>query len=439
MDINWAFKLFDIRGKYPEVVDERLAFIVSTALDDIYRPKKVLLAADRRASSPRLAAYLADGFSEGVEIYDLGEVAVPQFYFSAATLGFDIGIMVTASHMEGTDNGFKIISQRGLPLDEGEIISLKNHCQKIRPPAIVRPRRKATKLTTTKEYLRALEKFINLEKTRLKICCDFNVSAAEPVLRKLFGDLKIQVEAVAEKKVPGNPLLLETRAELAALVKKTKSDLGIIWDSDADRVIFVDEEGKLIPPTFILAILGKYIISDDPDKKVVVDVRAGLAVRDVIREAGGKLTVVPAWHQFIQFAMDKDPEIAFGGETTGHIFFRDFFTIDDGAAAAFKFIEAISLPENRDILKSIKNRYFEIPEANFPCPFEKSVLVLSKLSDYYRNREFLVSVIDGVTVYGPDWKFNLRQSATEPYLRLNVEAATSAQAEKIYEQIDRVV
>lgn len=421
------------------MVDERLAFLVSYNLNAIYRPERVILAIDKRASSPKLLTYLANGFSQSTEILFIGEAAIPQFYFAAKTGNFDIGVMITASHLGGSENGFKIVGKMGMPLDEAEMISLKNHCERNAVSAIVTPKHPMQSETKSVAYLEALKKFIRISSQKVIVCCDFNQTSAEVILRKLFEELQIPILAVPPRAKPGNPLLSETRNDLKKLVLENRSELGIIWDSDADRVLFVDATGDLIPPSYILAILGKYLILSDPYKKVAVDVRAGLVVRDVIEEAGGTLSVVPAWHQFIQFAMEKDPEIVFGGETTGHLFFRDFYTIDDGIAAAFKFMEAISLSENRDLLKKLERRYFEIPETNFKCTPEKSILVLQRLTDYYRNKGFLISTIDGLTVFGPNWKFNLRQSATEQLLRLNLEASSAESASLIYEQINQMV
>ncbi len=437
MDINTAFKLFDIRGKYPEVVDERLAYLVSFALSEAFSPKKVLLASDARPSSPKLLRFLVDGFKRGTEVVAMGVVSTPEFYFAAS--GFDLGVIVTASHLTEFDNGFKIVGPHGLPFDEGQISTLKNLVLKNQKVPPVVPSRPFEQVNFDEAYEAAVLSLFGQINSSLVLACDFNHSSAAPHIKSVFDTLGLNYTELPPRASSLNPLLPTSQVDLEMSVLETKADLGLIWDSDGDRVVFLDSSGKLIPPSFVIGLLGRFEVSRSPKKKVAVDIRAGLIVRDLVVSVGGSLVVEPAWHQFLQFAFAKDPEIVFGGETSGHLFFSDFGARDDGLVGALKFITCLEDPDTRLLLETLRRRYFEIPETNFPCPPDSASLVLEKLTDYYRSKGFEVSIIDGLTVQGDTWRFNLRQSVTEAYLRLNLEADRESVARIIRSEIETLL
>ena len=168
---------------------------------------------------------------------------------------------------------------------------------------------------------------------------------------------------------------------------------------------------------------------------MAVDIRVVLVVRDLVAQAGGQLEIFPAWNPYLKFAIHDDPDIAFAGETSGHFIFPDFYAIDDGILAALRFIRLFEKGEVEEKLANLRAKYFELPEKNIPCSPEKSAAILEKLTESYRQQNYLVSVIDGLTVFGPNFKFNLRQSVTEPFLRLNLEAPDEKTAILIYDQI----
>lgn len=439
MDITSAFKLYDVRGKYPEVVDERLAYALAKALTKYKKPKKVLVCCDTRESSPNLKEFLADGFANaGVSVFDLGEAPLPVFNFALTLADYDLGLMVTASHVAQEENGFKIIGPGPLPLDQKEIADLKTTIAEFQNEPIVVPRIRPTKVTAIDTYLTEIIRRVGETKPKLKLALDASKSVVLTTVMVLFQKLQADVHFVSSKHT-GSPLLEINRQALSADVVASGSDLGIIWDSDGDRVVFVNRHGKLIPLSFVLGILGAGAIANNPHKKVAVDVRAGLVARDLITAAGGELIVLPAWSPNFKFAMHDDPSIAFGGETSAHFMFADFFAIDDGILAALRFIRQFETGYIEEKLNELEKKYFELPEKNIPCSPENAPMLLSKLTDHYRRQNFLVSVADGLSVFGSDWKFNLRQSVTEPYLRLNLEARSQTQAEKVYTEITNLL
>lgn len=435
MNIDSAFKLFDIRGRYPQIVDERLAYALAKSLAKYKSPKKVLVCCDTRESSPSLKEFLVDGFANaGITVFDLGEAPMPVFNFAMTLSDYDLGLMVTASHVSDEENGFKIVSPGPLPLDQKEIADLKTVIAEFQNEPIVVPKTQPKKVTAIDQYVATILRLTGNEKPKLKIALDATKSAVLTTVTVLFQKLSADFHFVSSKH-SGNPLLEINRQALSKDVVQTQSDLGIIWDSDGDRAVFIDRQGQLIPMSFVLGILGSAAIKNGLHKKVAADVRSGLVVKDLITQAGGELVILPAWNVNIKFAMKEDPEIAFGGETSGHFMFADFFAIDDGILTALRFIRELEAGFVEEKLQQLRKKYFELPEKNIACPPEKSPALLEALTEHYRGQEYLVSVVDGLTVFGPDWKFNLRQSVTEPYLRLNLEARSESQAKKIYTNI----
>ncbi|MBI4100025.1 hypothetical protein HY440_03390 [Candidatus Microgenomates bacterium] len=439
MDINTAFKLFDIRGKFPQVVDERLAYALAKALTKWRDPHKVLVCCDTRESSPSLKEFLADGFASGsVAVYDLGEAPLPMFNFAMTQGPYDLGIMVTASHVSEDENGFKMVLPGPLPLDEKQVQEVKQIINAFKDESIVVPKIPVQKVTVGDSYTTEILNRVGSSKPKLKIAVDATKSAVLTTIMVLFQKLAADVHFVSSK-VSGNPLIATNRKALEKDVVASKSDLGVIWDSDGDRVVFVDRRGQLIPISFVLGILAAAAIAAGRTKKVAVDIRAGLVVRDLVADAGGQLQILPAWNTYIKFAMHDDPEIVFGGETSGHFIFPDFFAIDDGILAALRFIRLFDQGVVEEKLQDLSKKYFELPEQNIPCPTEKAATILEKLTEHYRKSDCLISVVDGLTVFGPNFKFNLRESVTEPFLRLNLETPDEKTAKEIKEKVVQLI
>lgn len=439
MDINEAFKLFDIRGPYPQVVDERLAFALARALTQWKNPHKVLVGCDTRESSPSLKEFLSDGFARGsVAVYDLGEAPMPMFNFAMTQGEYDLGIMVTASHIAENENGFKMLLPGPMPLDQGQISEVKKTILNFKEDDIVVPKIPVEKISVNDAYIQAILELVGTDKPQLKLAVDATKSAVLTTIMVLFQKLGADVHFVSSKH-SGNPLIDTNRKALEKDVVATKSDLGIIWDSDGDRVAFVDRTGSLIPMSFTLGLLAADAISKGKTTKVAVDIRAGLVARDLVKEAGGEVLVFPAWNTYLKFAMHDDPDIIFAGETSGHFIFSDFHAIDDGILAALRFVRLMSSGSVDEKISQMAKKYFELPEQNIPCPLEKSPKVLEKLTEQYRKKDNLVSIVDGLTVFGPDFKFNLRESVTEPFLRLNIEAPNEKTATELKNKVVQLI
>lgn len=440
MDVNNAFKLFDIRGQYPQVVDERLAFVVAKALSTWKKPRKVLVAFDTRESSPSLKEFLIDGFtSSSIAVYDLFEVPIPEFYYTLATNEeYNLGVMVTASHVSDDENGFKFAGPDGLPFDQQEIATLRDLVARIQNEQIVVPKFQPMRISNADKYIADLLRLVGDKKPNIKLSLDISRSSVLTTVMTLFQKLNADFHLVNSAH-SGNPLLEQNRRALVKDVMETGSDLGVIWDSDGDRVVFIGRTGKLIPIPFVLGLLAADAIKRGPGKKAVIDVRSGLVVRDLIIEADGEFEVLPAWSQFMKFAMRKDKSVVFGGETSGHFTFADFHIIDDGILAALRFIRIFENGLVEEKLKDLDKKYFELPEKNFTSDPQKAPDVLQRLTEHYRALGFSVSVEDGLTVFGDNFKFNLRQSVTEPFMRLNLEVKGDKKADEIVKDIEQTI
>ncbi|MEK7565727.1 MAG: hypothetical protein AAB506_01625, partial [Patescibacteria group bacterium] len=328
------------------------------------------------------------------------------------------GIMVTASHIQASWNGFKFVKKHATPLDQGEILKIKKYCVKAIIANVAKP---SIFINPVPSYIQDIISHFQNLKFSGKIIIDSGKTLVSSIAKEIFTQLGLNfIQIDPDRNL--NPLLEESRQVLKTTVIKEKANFGIIWDGDGDRVIFVDSAGALIPPTFILSLFARF------QSHAAFDIRAGRAAYT------SDNLITPAWGQELKFAMFDNPKITFAGEASGHFIFRDWYCLDDGLYAALKFIELAQKTNLEKDLKILKEKYVEIPETNFEIQGD-STLVLKEIANYYRNRGESVSLVDGVTVEAKDFRFNLRPSLTEPYLRLNLEAKDSETSTKVFHDI----
>lgn len=415
MDITKAFHPFDIRGGYPAVVDEQMAYLIGKFVKD-YLPGQIVIASDNRESSPKLRAALQHGT-------DLGELPTPLFYYAVCKLKAAGGVMVTASHVYASQNGFKLVHDNALPFNEGEILMLKDYVLRHsgKPEGRVQnlQERIPDSAGMTTLYISEIVQKFNGLRSNKKIIFDSGQTVATPIIKEILSRLTLNFKLLTLNRGL-NPLIADGYKNVCEAVIREKADLGVLWDGDCDRVVFIDRTGRLIPQSYILGIIAKHY------QKAAFDMRAGLAAYTT------DYLITPSWAQNLKFAMQDDPKIGFAGEVSGHLIFKEWYGIDDGIFGALKFIELMGDLDKQII--DLKKNYLEIIEENFEYKTDPA-LVLDKIADYYRSKDFLVSVLDGVTVSSGDFHLNIRQSLTEPYLRLNLEARTQKIIDEIHEQI----
>lgn len=434
MNINPSiFKAYDVRGLYPREINEEAVYSIGRAfvarLQKLAGHKRltVLVGSDARASSPQLAKALEKGIAaQGGTIIDMGLASSPMFYFAVNKSKADGGVMITASHNPPQYNGLKFTSKNAKPIGSGSGL------EEIRDSALearFRPaarREKARKKTFLKEYLNFLLRETKKERfSGLHVAVDNGNGMAGLILPELFKKIKgikifpLYFEVDCEfPHHEANPLKEETLKDLKNLIKKRKADVGIAFDGDGDRVGFLTAHAVSVRADMITALLAKDYLKKHPGAIIAHDVRSSRAVRETILEYGGKPFVSRVGHSFFKRHLWEDG-VEFGGELSGHYFFKEFFNADSGIFAMLRVLR-ILLEEKKPLAELIKpfEKYAASGEINFDV--KDKVGTMKMLEKRFFGGA--VSKVDGLSVEYKDWWFNVRPSNTEPLLRLNVEA-----------------
>jgi phosphomannomutase len=423
-----VFKAYDIRGIYPSELDEDGGYAIGRAYAEQFEPKTIAVGRDMRVSSPAMADAVIRGASEGgAAVKDIGLVGTEMLYFAVGELRLDGGIAVTASHNPKEYTGMKIVHRGALPVggDSGLLdvrdraLTLSGH-DGGQTPAV-------EDVDIYPAFVEKVLSFIESEAvTRLRIVFDAANGMAGAMLPPVLERLPIDAvrcffdpDGTFPNHAP-NPLLPENREFIVAKVLEEKADLGIAFDGDADRCFFVDDTGEFVPGDFVTALLAESMLEKEPGAKIIYDVRASWAVRDTIERADGIPLVNRVGHAFIKHRMRKE-EALFGGEVSGHYYFRDFHQADSGTIPALLMLELVSKRDRplSELLRPYRERYFITGELN--TPVADVPLKLQELKERF-GPEGEVSHLDGLSITAEDWHMNVRPSNTEPLLRLNLEA-----------------
>jgi len=423
------FKTYDIRGIYPEDIDEAGAFKIAQAYATVLKPKTVALGRDIRVSSDSLWESAKDGFLKaGVNVIDIGKISTDMLYFAVANYGYDGGITITASHNPKEYNGMKLVAKGSAPIYSDYLLP---EIQKI----AMDPEFKPTEITVgtieqkdiLEDYIRKVKEFANLENINpIKILINANFGLAGIVFKKIMADAPIEwVELNCEPngefpKGRPDPLIPENREETVAKIKESGAKLGFAWDADADRCFVYDEKGNDVEGCFMGALLAKIMLEKSLEKghKIVYDPRIVWTLAETIQESGGIPVPSKVGHAIIKAKMrEVDALAAF--ESSGHFYFRDFFFCDNGMISAIlilAYLNEKNIPLSK-ALASITSKYFVSGEINFTA--ENKDEIITQLKERYKNAKF--EEIDGISIEYKDWRFNVRKSNTEPLLRLNIE------------------
>ncbi len=435
------FKAYDVRGIYPDELDEEGAYAIGRAYVQQFEPRRIAVGRDMRLSSPQMAASVMRGAAdEGAEVLDLGLVGTEMVYFAVGELALDGGIAVTASHNPKEYTGMKIVRRGALPVG-GESGLLD-----VRDKALAVTDRKGggdermKKVDIWPAYVDRVLSFIDVSALApLKVVIDAANGMAGAMLPPVLE--RLPIEAVTcffdpDGSFPNhepNPLLPENREFIVSKTLEEGADLGVAFDGDADRCFFVDDSGEFVPGDFATALLAESVLEKEPGAKVIYDVRASWAVPETIQGAGGVPLVNRVGHAYIKHRMRKD-DAAFGGEVSGHYYFRGFSQADSGVVPFLLMLELISKKGRKlsEILEPFRSRYFITGELN--TPVADVALKLQELKERYAA-EGTISHLDGISVDGGDWHFNVRPSNTEPLLRLNLEARSKELMERKRDEV----
>ena len=427
-----AFHAYDIRGVYNVDFDKETAYKVGYFLPELLSADKVLVGRDARVSSDEIHEYLLKGITDaGADVYDAGLCTTPMVYFGTAFYGFNASVQITASHNPAEYNGMKVSRENALPVgyDTG-LGQIKEWIESGRECPVAQKRGEVRQIDVRKDYLPFLLKYKG-DWSGLKIAMDVSNGMASLFVRDIFGDAPSHIYEDMDGRFPThepNDLVTANVVDLQKLVAETKADIGIIFDGDADRVMFVDENSRFISPDLMIAVLGHYFLEERGEKGYIhQDIRSSKAVGEYLAPMGG---VMNTWRVGRAYAALKLREIdgVYGGELAGHYYFRDFYYSDSGLLAAILIVNVIAKMKAKGITLSQLigriEKYQNSGEINFRLEDKKGAM--DAVRDYFMQNEKSTAYMDfdGYRVEFPDWWFNIRPSNTEPYLRFLCEATT---------------
>src|SRR3954468_702852 len=436
-ELSRIFKAYDVRGLYGEEIDGDTAEAIGRALARVLaqlhgkatRDLRVGLGRDMRLSAPELAARYRDGLvSEGAHVLDAGMVGTEMLYWLVGARELDGGLMCTASHNPKAYTGAKIVErgcvalsgdrglqdiraliENGLPeapgggsSEEVDIYAdFHAHALAMIDPGAIRP---------------------------LKVVLDGGNGMAGPMVGPIVAQLPLELIRTywePDGEFPDhepNPLLPENREFIIAKVRETGADLGIAWDGDADRCFFIDNDGEFVPGDFLTALLAASVLEKTPGADILYDVRASRAVPDTVEKLGGRALINRVGHAFFKTRM-RDEGGEFGGEVSGHYYFKAFYNADSGTIPALLILELLSKRETTlaELLHEFRDRYFISGEINSEVSDQRAKM--DEIKAVYADAA--LTELDGISIDYDDWHFNVRPSNTEPLLRLNLESLVS--------------
>ena len=441
-----AFKAYDFRGVFGKDFDLDTVYKFGFFLPSLLKTDKVLVGRDMRLSTPQMFEALSRGITDaGADVYDMGLTTTPMVYYFTAQHHFDASVMITASHNPKEHNGLKVSRANALPVGYDSGLGELERC--VREVA-VRPAEKKGRIIPHEvkaEYL-AFQARYHHDLSNLRIVMDCSNGMASILVKEIFGDAPIYLFDTLDGTFPNheaNPLEPENVVALQEKVREMKADIGVIFDGDADRVMFVDEKEDFIAPDLMIAVLGHYFLEEKHyTGKVIQDIRTSKSVAEYLAKMGGEMEI---WRVGRAYAALKLREIdgAFGGEFAGHYYFRDFFYSDSAMIASQVLLHVFSDMKKRGIsvsqlIAKIK-QYANSGEINFTIEQKKEAMEAVK--EHFCAIESPAKILDfdGYRVEFADWWFNIRPSNTEPYLRLLMEARTEAMLQEKLEEMKGVL
>ena len=430
------FKAYDIRGVYPDQIDEEGAWKVGYASAQFLRSmlrgyergqansQSVCVGRDMRTHSKSISQALIKGMNAtGANVIDIGMIDTPQMYFAINRLGTCGGVQVTASHNPAKYNGFKVSGLGAIPIGVDTGLRDIEHIAM----ALIHTKGKVSgsveKDDLATEYKNHVLKFLQPNIRPLKIAVDASNGMAGKVVPAIFSDLPIEIvgrnfKHTGKFKHEPNPLVKKNLADVRRAVKENRCDFGICFDGDADRLMMVDEKGTNISCDLLTALMASYFLKKQPNSTIVYDLRSSLVVSEEILKNGGTPRRERVGHAFMKKAM-RDSHAVFGGELSGHFYYRDNYYADSGVITLAHVLNIVSDAQVRvsELIKPLR-RYSSSGELNFTVDDKQGKM--GELAKRYSDGQ--IDSLDGVTIRYKDWWFNCRPSNTEPLLRLNVEA-----------------
>jgi phosphomannomutase len=443
------FKAYDIRGTYPDQLDEKAAWKIGHATAQFLRSmlrgyergmanaQSVCVGRDMRTHSESLRNALIEGMNTaGANVIDIGVIDTPQMYFAINHLGTCGGVQITASHNPARYNGFKISGQQAKPVGADTGLKDIKHIATALLHTLGKPTGSVERCDLTAEYKKHVLKFLEPGLKKLKMVIDASNGMAGKMVPAIFSDLPIEIIPINFEhngifKHDPNPLIESSLMELKAAVIAKKADFGACFDGDADRLILMDEKAQTIPCDIMTALLVPYFLRKNPGSTIVYDLRSSLVVQEEILKHNGTPRRERVGHAFMKKTL-RDSHACFGGELSGHFYYRDNFFADSGMITLVHMLNLISQSDKplSEMVAPLK-RYSSSGEVNFHV--EDKNAAMKELTRKYSQGK--IDDLDGITIQFKDWWFNVRPSNTEPLLRLNVEAKSEELLKEKYEEL----
>jgi len=433
-----SFKAYDVRGRIPDEINEKLAYQIGQAYAAFVKPKRVAVGRDIRHTSLGLLDALTRGLTDsGVNVADIGLCGTEGVYYATFSQGFDGGIMVTASHNPPDYNGMKFVREQSRPIsaDNGlntmrELIETGRLPAKSSKPGSVQP------LDTSAKYLEHLLGYVEIAKLKpFKVVVNAGNGGAGLIIDQLEGKLPfefIKINHAPDGSFPNgvpNPMLEENRASTIEAIRSSKADLGLAWDGDYDRCFFFDENGGFIEGYYLVGLLAQSFLRRHHGARIVHDPRLTWNTIDIVQQCGGQPVLCKSGHAFIKQRM-READAVYGGEMSAHHYFRDFAYCDSGMIP-WLLVLAVMSESGKSLSQLVGERQRLFPASG---EINRSITpdigdtrsVLARVQQNYQARANLIDFTDGLSMEFDRWRFNLRGSNTEPLVRLNVESRADA-------------
>lgn len=440
-----AFHAYDIRGIYNKDFNKDDVYKIGFFIPQLLNTKEIIVGRDGRNSSPEIHDALLEGITDaGADVYDIGLSTTPMVYFATANYGFKAGVQITASHNPKEYNGLKISRENALPVGYDSGLA---ELEKLATEGVIIVADKKGKVfekNIRQDYIDFQQKFLT-DFGGLKVGVDVSNGAANVIIKDIWKDSFLYINDVLDGSFPAhspNPLMEENTQQLRDLVKEKNLDLGLVFDGDADRVVFSDDKGRHVKPDLIIAVMAEYFLKNYPQGIVLEDIRTSKSVGEYVEKFSGKMAM---WKVGRANAAPKLRELngVYGGEFAGHYYFRDFFFSDSGILAASIVLSIVANLKKQgkkfsDLIDEITH-YYNSGEINFKIEDKKGAM--ERVKNFFVEKEKPTAFydFDGYRVEYQDWWFNIRMSNTEPYLRLLCEAKTSEMLKEKVEKITKLI
>lgn len=441
-----AFKAYDIRGAWNTDWDADLAYKIGFHLPAVLQAGHFLVGRDCRLSGEEVFEALTKGLTDaGADVSDAGFTTTPLIYWATARYEFPASVMITASHNPKEHNGLKVSSKNAVPIgfDNG----LNEVQRRVLQEAVVPAEKKGIiqKVELKIPYLAFLKQYLRDIKN-LRVAVDCSNGMASLFIKDLLGAEAFYINDIADGNFPGhdpNPLNPANQEQIKSMVINRQCDIGLIFDGDADRVMFIDENGKFISPDLIIALMGHYFFEQKGLKgKVLQDIRSSKAISEYLGQFG---TTVETWRVGRAYGAAKLREIdgLFGGELAGHYYFRDFYYSDSALLAALIVLDLLASFKKAGftLSKLIQNisSYYNSGEINFKID-KKTEAIEAVCATFEKEEQVLNKMeFDGIRMEFSDWWFNIRPSNTEPYLRFIAEAKNKEKLTSVVSRVKSIV